>query len=78
MDILIPLPVDDINQEQVISDTTVAEGLGEIVVEVYRCVYLSQLTLADSAEDIRKAKALNGYALSEKSIKGRNITHGIA
>lgn len=65
--------VDDADSSRVKSDLKLADGLGEIVVVVYRCTPTSEV-----AHHSGKSKDMSPVTeISEKALKGRAVSHGV-
>ncbi|KAI1213389.1 uncharacterized protein F4807DRAFT_410917 [Annulohypoxylon truncatum] len=65
--------VDDVSKDRIKSDMKVAKNLGTIELKVYRCRHKGYSL---STHDHHKAGNSSGYELSEKSLKGKAISHG--
>ncbi|KAI0883591.1 uncharacterized protein GGS22DRAFT_167494 [Annulohypoxylon maeteangense] len=62
--------VDDVSKDRIRGDMEVAKNLGTIVIEIHRCKIL------DNSPPPTKAGKASEYELSEKSLKGKAISHG--
>ncbi|XDG01518.1 hypothetical protein ABKA04_001133 [Annulohypoxylon sp. FPYF3050] len=65
--------VDDVSKDRIKNDMKIAKNLGTIVVKVYRCFNQG---VCIPKHDRHKVAQAAGYELSEKTLKGKAISHG--
>ena len=68
---------DESIEEQTEVDLVAVKDIGEIVVKVFRVKVIARRSLNSSRNAIRNFKASGPYAVGEKALKGRSVTHVI-